>query len=115
VLTAFGAGLSFPSLRSKVFKCRERGKLQLGIVEEIVQRRSRSHLAPDDQQLHLRENVGRIRKGVRAPARPHQRRGPDIVIHRSRLGRSCIAVAGTVAVLAGVGSAFALQGLPPGE
>ena len=35
-------------------------------------------------------------------------------IHRRRLGRSTIALAGTVAVLAGAGSAVALQGLPPG-
>jgi hypothetical protein len=35
-------------------------------------------------------------------------------IQRRRLGRSKIAVAGTVAVLASAGSAFALQGLPPG-
>ncbi len=35
-------------------------------------------------------------------------------IHRRRLRRSKIAVAGTVAVLASAGSAFALQGLPPG-
>src|ERR1700729_269482 len=35
-------------------------------------------------------------------------------IRRRRLGRSKIAVAGTVAVLASAGSAFALQGLPPG-
>ena len=35
-------------------------------------------------------------------------------IHRVRLGRSTIALAGTVAVLAGAGSAVALQGLPPG-
>jgi hypothetical protein len=35
-------------------------------------------------------------------------------IHRRRLGRSQIALAGTVAVLASAGSAFALQGLPPG-
>lgn len=32
--------------------------------------------------------------------------------HRRALGRSCIAVAGTLAVLAGAGSALALQGLP---
>jgi hypothetical protein len=37
-----------------------------------------------------------------------------MVIHRRRLGRSCVAIAGTVAILAGAGSAFALQGLPPG-
>ncbi|HEY1711650.1 MAG TPA: hypothetical protein VGG07_02040 [Solirubrobacteraceae bacterium] len=35
-------------------------------------------------------------------------------IHRRRLGRSRIALAGTVAVLASAGSAMALQGLPPG-
>ena len=35
-------------------------------------------------------------------------------IQRRRLGRSRIALAGTVAVLASAGSAFALQGLPPG-
>jgi hypothetical protein len=35
-------------------------------------------------------------------------------IQRRRLRRSKIAVAGTVAVLASAGSAFALQGLPPG-
>jgi hypothetical protein len=35
-------------------------------------------------------------------------------IQRRRLGRSKIALAGTVAVLASAGSAFALQGLPPG-
>src|SRR6201996_1278517 len=35
-------------------------------------------------------------------------------IHRRRLGRSRIALAGTVAVLASAGSAYALQGLPPG-
>jgi hypothetical protein len=35
-------------------------------------------------------------------------------IHRRRLGRSTIALAGTVAVLASAGSAYALQGLPPG-
>jgi hypothetical protein len=35
-------------------------------------------------------------------------------IHRRRARRSQIAVAGTVAVLASAGSAFALQGLPPG-
>ncbi|MGH2893821.1 MAG: hypothetical protein ACRDPM_11250, partial [Solirubrobacteraceae bacterium] len=35
-------------------------------------------------------------------------------IHRGRLRRSQIAFAGTVAVLASAGSAFALQGLPPG-
>ena len=35
-------------------------------------------------------------------------------IQRRRLGRSTIALAGTVAVLAGAGSAVALQGLPPG-
>jgi hypothetical protein len=35
-------------------------------------------------------------------------------IQRRRLGRSKIAIAGTVAVLASAGSAMALQGLPPG-
>ena len=35
-------------------------------------------------------------------------------IHRRRLGRSRIALAGTIAVLASAGSAYALQGLPPG-
>jgi hypothetical protein len=35
-------------------------------------------------------------------------------IQRRRLGRSKIALAGTVAVLASAGSAYALQGLPPG-
>src|ERR1700754_1606207 len=35
-------------------------------------------------------------------------------IHRRRLGRSRVALAGTVAVLASAGSAMALQGLPPG-
>jgi hypothetical protein len=36
-------------------------------------------------------------------------------IQRRRLGRSSVALAGTVAVLASAGSAFALQGLPPGQ
>ncbi|MGZ4311971.1 MAG: hypothetical protein ACXVR1_07685, partial [Solirubrobacteraceae bacterium] len=35
-------------------------------------------------------------------------------IQRRRLGRSTVALAGTVAVLAGASSAVALQGLPPG-
>src|ERR1700753_3679788 len=35
-------------------------------------------------------------------------------IQRRRLGRSRIALAGTIAVLASAGSAYALQGLPPG-
>src|SRR6201986_2401093 len=36
-------------------------------------------------------------------------------IHRRRLGRSRIALAGTVVVLASAGSAMALQGLPAGQ
>src|ERR1700749_1448782 len=36
-------------------------------------------------------------------------------IHRRRLGRSRIALAGTVVVLATAGSALALQGLPTGQ